>query len=53
MSRLTPTERAIRLSEAKAQGFSEQDFLEEDIRHQMGPRTGGGRARFVPGRFRG
>ena len=53
MSRLTPTERAIRLSEAKAQGFSEQDFLEEDIRHQMSPRTGGGRARFVPGRFRG
>ena len=53
MSRLTPTERAIRLSEAKAQGFSEQDFLEEDRRHQMSPRTGGGRARFVPGRFRG
>ena len=53
MSRLTPTERAIRLSEAKAQGFSEQDFLEEDIRHQMSPRTGGGRARFDPGRFRG
>ena len=53
MTRLTPTERSIRLSEAKAQGFSEQDFLEEDRRHQMTPGTGRGRARFTPGRFRG